>query len=218
MNSVSCATAGNCTAGGDYGDYSGNFHAFFIDETNGNWGNTIEVPGTATLNSGGDAEVNSVSCATAGDCAAGGHYKDASGNYQAFVVDKTNGSWGNTIEVPGTATLNSGGDARVDSVSCATAGNCAAGGYYSVGFDQNEEILRAFVVDETNGSWGSAIAVPGIATFNSGGDARVNSVSCATPSYCAAVGTYPDRYSIPRPFVVSYRKPHSLNPGGTTSP
>ncbi len=126
--------------------------AFVVDETNGSWGKTIEVPGTATLNSGGDAEVNSVSCATAGDCAAGGYYKDGSGNYQAFVVDETNGSWGNTIEVPGTATLNSGGDANVESVSCATAGTCTAGGHYADGSSH----LQAFVVDETNGSWGTA--------------------------------------------------------------
>ena len=104
-----------------------------VSETNGSWGNAVEVPGTATLNSGGNAKVDSVSCAAAGACAAGGYYKDGSGNHQAFVVSETNGSWGNAVEVPGTATLNSGGSASVNSVSCAAAGDCTAGGYYADG-------------------------------------------------------------------------------------
>src|SRR5437868_581177 len=91
-------------------------------------GNAIEVPGTATRVSGGYAFLSSVSCATVGNCAVGGHYPDGSGNAQAFVVDETNGSWGDAIEVPGAATLNSGGFASVSSVSCATVGNCTAGG------------------------------------------------------------------------------------------
>src|SRR5258708_23572881 len=100
----------------------------------------------ATLNTGGDAYVYSVSCASAGNCAAGGYYLDGSDNFQAFVVDETNGSWGNAIEVPGTATLNSGGSAFVLSVSCATAGNCTAGGDYTDG----SRHLQAFVVGPAN--------------------------------------------------------------------
>ena len=37
------------------------------------------------------------------------------------------GVWGGAVEVPGTATLNSGGYAQVDSVSCAAAGACTVG-------------------------------------------------------------------------------------------
>jgi hypothetical protein len=38
------------------------------------------------------------------------------------------GSWGRVIEVPGLRALNKGGDASVSSVSCASAGSCAAVG------------------------------------------------------------------------------------------
>src|SRR5438045_358698 len=49
--SVSCAAVGgDCAAGGYYPDGSGHSQAFVVSETNGNWGNPIEVPGTATLN------------------------------------------------------------------------------------------------------------------------------------------------------------------------
>src|SRR3954451_6502952 len=49
------------------------------------WGSAAQVPGIATLNAGGYAWIDSVSCASAGNCSAGGSYTDASGNAQAFV-------------------------------------------------------------------------------------------------------------------------------------
>jgi len=42
----------------------------------------VPPPGTATLNKGGNAHVQSVSCASAGNCGAGGYYTDASGHHQ----------------------------------------------------------------------------------------------------------------------------------------
>ena len=53
------------------------------------WGTAQEVPGTAALNQGGSADLASVSCAAAGNCSAGGPYKDSSGNTQVFVVSET---------------------------------------------------------------------------------------------------------------------------------
>jgi hypothetical protein len=47
------------------------------------------VPGTAALNKGGYAQVNSVSCGAAGNCSAGGVYTDNSEHYQAFVVSES---------------------------------------------------------------------------------------------------------------------------------
>src|SRR5215470_16540388 len=70
------------------------------------WDKAIEVPGTAAVNTGGDAAIVSVSCAAAGSCAAGGYYINGSGNEQAFVVTEANGRWRKAIEVPGTAALN----------------------------------------------------------------------------------------------------------------
>jgi Bacterial Ig-like domain (group 3) len=55
----------------------------------GSWGKAQEVPGSAALNAGGAARVSSVSCASAGYCAAGGYYTDSSAHLQAFVVDGT---------------------------------------------------------------------------------------------------------------------------------
>jgi hypothetical protein len=203
LNAISCHAAGDCAAGGYYIVKNGLWQAFVVDETNGRWGTPIEVPGTATLNSWGNAWVNSISCAADGECAAGGYYTDSRYRQHGFVVSETNGSWGNAIEVPGLATLNRGGHAEVDSISCAAAGDCAAGGYYTDGrFGLRQQ---AFVVSETNGSWGNAIEVPGTATLNRGGSAEVNSISCAGAGDCAAGGYYKDgRFGLgQQAFVVS---------------
>ena len=200
VNSVSCAAAGDCAAEGAYYVLGSGFQAFVISETNGSWGTAVEVPGTATLNSGGNAdEGGSISCAAVGDCAADGSYIDGSGHKQAFVASETNGSWGTAIEVPGTATLNSGGEAGVNSISCAAAGDCAAGGLYKDGSSH----FQAFVISETNGSWGDAVEVPGTATLNSGGNADVYAVSCGAAGECAAGGYYTAALSHDQAFVVN---------------
>ena len=57
-----------------------------VNEVNGTWGTAIEVPGTAALNTGGQAAVTAVSCAPAGTCSAGGVYTGS--GQQAFVVSE----------------------------------------------------------------------------------------------------------------------------------
>ena len=102
---LSCASTGNCSAGGYDIDGSGHGRAFVADEVSGTWGNAVEVPGSGTL-SGVLAVVQSLSCASAGNCSAGGYYTDGSGHEQAFVADEVNSTWGNAVEVPGIGTLN----------------------------------------------------------------------------------------------------------------
>lgn len=250
LNSVSCASAGNCSAGGWYTDGSRHLEAFVVSKKNGSWGKAIKVPGTGTLKAH-SAWVNSVSCATAGNCVAGGYYMDGKNHQQAFVVSENNGIWRTAMKVPGTATPNTavaavnsiscasvgnctaGGyylngthplqvvsekngvwglakrlagtptfnlsSAYVTSVSCATAGNCVAGGYYA---QPRSPRIRAFVASQTNGVWGNAIDVPGLAALNTGDLANVQSVSCASVGNCEAGGYYFDGSSHYQVFVV----------------
>src|SRR5215472_2227179 len=120
---VSCGSPGNCSAGGDAGP-----GGFLVDEVNGTWGAAHLV----TVNQGNSDDVRSVSCASAGNCSAGGDYANSSLTTTAYVVDEVNGTWGTAQEIPGLAALNQGGVATVLSVSCATAGNCSAGGEYDL--------------------------------------------------------------------------------------
>ena len=197
---VSCGSAGNCSAGGSYKDGSWNYQAFVVSEVNGTWRTAIEVPGTAALNVHGDASVISVSCASAGNCSAGGQYVDSSWSGQAFVVNQVNGTWRKAMEVPGTAILNNGG-AWIVSVSCASAGNCSAGGTYGDGERSGVATRQVFVVTEVNGTWHTAVEVPGTAALNTGGGADMYAVSCASAGNCSAVGSYFTSYS--HAFVVS---------------
>jgi hypothetical protein len=61
---------------------------FVASETNGAWGDAIEIPGLSVLNAGRNAAVTSVSCGAAGNCAVVGTYTDGSGRTQAFVVSQ----------------------------------------------------------------------------------------------------------------------------------
>jgi hypothetical protein len=82
---------------------------------------------------------------------------------QAAAV-RAAGSWGRAIEVPGLGALNKNGNADVSSLSCASPGYCAAGGYYgNHGSDPYlATSVRGFVVSEKNGRWHQAIEVPGL--------------------------------------------------------
>ena len=199
LASVSCASAGHCTAGGFYRDGSGHGQAFVVRETSGSWRGAFEVPGTGALNFGGFANADSVSCASAGNCAVGGSYTDGGGRAQAFVASETNGTWKKAIQVPGSGTLPAGRLGNLTLVSCASAGNCTAGLTYTADFD----LQQAFVASETNGAWGKATGIPGLGTLNAGGNAAVTSVSCGAAGNCAAVGSYTDGSGHTQAFVVS---------------
>jgi hypothetical protein len=74
-----------------------------VSQTHGTWGTAQQVPGTAALNQGGNTGIASVWCASAGNCAAGGTYKDNSGHTQAFVVSQVHGTWRKGQASPGYA-------------------------------------------------------------------------------------------------------------------
>jgi hypothetical protein len=196
---VSCSSPGNCAATGNYTDRLDHSQAFVVSEKSGSWGNAIEVPRLAALNTGDNAQVASLSCGSAGNCAAGGFYTNGSDRTRAFVVSEKNGSWGKAIQVPGASALSGvTGGSSVASVSCGSAGNCVAGGQY---FSDGEQ--QAFVVSETNGSWGTAIEVPGSAALDAGNAGGIDAVSCASVGNCAAVGSYRNADGVPLAFVVN---------------
>src|SRR5262249_56262429 len=99
-------------------------------EVEGGGGKGRQVWGNAAVNTGGLAEITSVSCAKAGGCSAGGSYRAAPFKFQAFVAGEANGVWGKAQQVPGIAALNTGGVAAASSVSCAKGGGCSAGGVF----------------------------------------------------------------------------------------
>jgi hypothetical protein len=171
-----------------------------VTETNGIWGTAREVPGTAALNTGGYAQITSVSCKAAGNCSAGGQYTDSTPAAEAFVVSQTGGTWGRAREVPGIGALNTTGFAGISSVSCASPGNCSAvGSYADANFD-----TQAFVVGQTGGTWGAAQEVPGTAVLDQGSPgAGAGAVSCGAVGDCSLSGSYSDSSGHQQAFVAS---------------
>jgi len=174
-------------------------HPFVVSETNGTWGTAGEVPGSGALNGGGLGFADSVSCTAAGSCAVGGDYS-VGPRMHPFVVSETNGTWGTAGEVLGSDTFNLGEFGSGTLVSCGSAGNCAAGVTYTADVTGNQQ---AFVVSETNGTWGTAIDVPGLAALDARKNASVTSVSCRSAGSCAAGGTYTDASGHTQAFVVN---------------
>lgn len=182
---VSCAAPGECAAVWSYDDASGAGHAYLIDESGGSWAPAQPV----TLGTTG-TRLAGVACPAAGDCTAVGDYLDGStGSGRPFVMDSSGGTWGAPQEVPGTDGLSSPSpvSAGLTSVSCASAGNCVAGGSYDISSATGPQ---AFLATETGGTWGQAQQVAGMAALDPGGWSTLRSVSCAGSGECAAIGVY----------------------------
>jgi hypothetical protein len=104
------------------------------------------VPGLATLNAGGDAQISLMSCASAGSCSAGGTYTRAGRSHyvRAFVVGQQDGRWGRARPVTGTG-VGTSPLADIGALSFGAAGSCGAGGFYT---DRSGH-QQAFVVGQT---------------------------------------------------------------------
>ena len=191
ITSVSCTSASFCVAGGYYKDSNSKYQAFVSVFNGTNW-TCSEVAGV--LNAGGSAQINSVSCTSASFCVAGGYYGDSNGNPQAFVSVYNGTTWTDT-KVAGA--LNIGGYASIASLSCTSATSCVAGGYYY----PDSGYVQAFVSVYNGTTWTDTEVVGALSTD---GFAGVNSVSCASASFCVAGGYYQDSNGYVQAFVSVY--------------
>ncbi|MDR2985435.1 MAG: hypothetical protein LBV34_11405, partial [Nocardiopsaceae bacterium] len=189
VESVSCASPGDCVAGGFYRDRDNHSQSFLASEVDGRWRRAQQVPGTAALNKGGRSTVIAVACPAAGYCSAVGTYVDGRRHSQDFAVTEWAGRWRAAAQIPGTALLNAGDFGRIESLSCPAAGDCTAVGDYADRGDQVEE----FAVSSTQGRWGKAAPLPGLAALNVYGYVEVGPVACASSGNCSAVGAFQAR-------------------------
>ncbi len=181
---LSCSSAGYCVAGGSYTTSKGHEQAFLATQQNGHWRSAAEARGTGALNKGGMAEVTALSCPSAGNCAAGGNYTRSIDHGQLFLITEHQGRWSTARAMPGILSHNKGSTSQVYSLSCSSAGNCSAGGYY-----ENKSFREfAFVITESGGHWSSLREVPGLSTVSPGGDSGINQVKCPSAGHCTGVG------------------------------
>jgi hypothetical protein len=162
---------------------------FAVNKMNGTWHKARPIPGITGLNRGGFASVASVSCASAGDCSAGGTYTGGSKHVHAFIVNEVNGTWHHAIEVPGTVAVDQYSVGGVSAVSCAAPGNCSAAGTVRASRNPLQK-QHSFVVSEVNGRWHTATAVPGLDRLSQSGTAHFYALSCGAVAHCSAGGIY----------------------------
>jgi len=153
------------------------------ETTNAVWGQGTRAPLPAGAQGG---SLSAVSCPAAGVCTAVGTFMGGSGDQQALLLSRSDGSW-----QPQAATLPADADvdpkATLEAVSCGSPGNCTAVGTY---VDAAGD-LQGLIVAENAGSWSDAVTAP------LPGDAQptnnrlsLDSVSCPTATTCVAVGDY----------------------------
>jgi hypothetical protein len=186
VGSVSCASAGNCSAVGAYADSSGNGQGLLLNETADTWATGIKAPLPADAKPGYAPIVSAVSCASAGNCGAVGSYTDSSRDQQGLLIDETGGKWTRGEKATPPADAGSNPSAYFGSVSCASAGNCSAVGAYA----DNSGHPRGLLSREIGGSWAPAVAatLPGDSGYYAA--LGLSSVSCASAGNCSAVGSY----------------------------
>ena len=174
---VSCVSANSCAAGGQYTDASGNSQAFVSTWSGTAWTDQ-EVAGS--LNTGRNANVNSVSCGSANFCVAAGDYQAPTNSEHGFISVWNGTNW---ADQQFAASLDSAG-AVAYSVSCTSASFCVVGGNYGDASGNGIAVVETW--NGTNWTDQNHVAIP-----HSGPNVAinyVNSVSCVSASFCVAGG------------------------------
>jgi hypothetical protein len=204
LDAISCPAPGNCGAVGTYAEADGTYEMFVVNEVHGAWTRAIEIPGTARFST---LTLATISCSSASSCEGAGNLEggasDQDNDNHAFVVSQVNGTWNKAIEVPGLAQLDKADNSAVVSLSCSSAGNCGAAGFYASAIPVSYPLEQAFLVNQVNGVWEKPIEVPGTGPFNTGGNAAATAISCPATNRCSAGGFYKVKKSGLRTFVVS---------------
>jgi hypothetical protein len=193
FESLSCASVGNCAATATYYDAGGGQQGLIETETNGGWSVSQVNLANLTTNVNPLAQARSVSCASAGNCSLVGTYQDPSGSSRPMAETEQNGIWHPAIELalPANAgsNIDNAAELHLNSVSCASSGDCVAVGSYDA---TSADDVEAVVLTQTAGTWsiGVQFGYPTAAASNP--SAALDSVSCGTSGACAVAGTYED--------------------------
>jgi hypothetical protein len=210
FDSVSCASAGDCSAVGTYVASAGG-QGLLVTETGGSWaaGVAAVLPSNASSAPGPLYSLGPVSCAAAGECSAVGmYYLDNPRRTQGFLLGESGGVWATGSEAALPANAAAGYPAGLGSVSCPSAGNCTAvGGYYD-----NSNHGQALLLSETAGTWATGVeaSLP-LDANTTNPSAGLSAVSCASAGNCTAVGTYMNNSGIDGLLISSPAPVETLN-------
>ena len=203
LNAVVCPSVGHCAAVGDYSDTAGKTQALLATQAAGGvWqASELTLPPNANPGAGAQAvDLSSVACPSAGTCAAVGHYKDTTAHVQAMVATQSAGGTWQASELTLPAGANAGQSADLNSVVCASAGNCVATGHYLGATGE-----RVMVATQSGGGvWqASDLTLPANAKTTGGQLISLGSVVCPSAGNCVATGFYEDTTSSDQALVAT---------------
>jgi hypothetical protein len=194
LNSVSCPSAGNCTAAGTYEDSATHTQVVLVNQSGGTWQQASEGQLPSNVYAGGfDIQLNAVSCAAAGDCTAVGSYDATTyNNVEDVAFSEVGGSWSRGTEPSLPGDHGAAPEASLDAIACVAAGDCVATGTYETSGGAN----AALVLQQVNGSWVSPAGIPQATSYESYTQGyNWASAACSPDGYCATVGYTQDNSS-----------------------
>ena len=188
VNGVACRSAGNCVAAGDY-EYgkSMSLQAFIATEYRGKWARAFTPRLPPGASAPASAQLEAVTCARDGFCAAVGSYQDSSGNAQTMVLTKpAGGPWRRATEIASPANAAANPDAFMTGISCSAPGTCAVVGNYSL----SPSRFAAMGAVESRGTWHRATQIAAPRGAMASTFTALTSISCLAMGSCLAVGQY----------------------------
>jgi hypothetical protein len=190
FSSISCASAGNCTAVGTYYDPSydvygdGFMSGLLLTEKAGHWTAGVAAVLPANVSFPWGVRVDSVSCASAGNCTAVGSYYDY-GTHGLLLTQKAR-QWERGVAYGAT-------NSRLSSVSCAPDGGCSAVGYadrHQADRNGGEAGQAVLLLTKKKGKWHNESWKVKWPDGGPGEGAALTSVSCASAGNCGVIGYY----------------------------
>ena len=131
----------------------------------------------------------------------GGWFTDPDGNFQPFVLESTNGVFGNAVAVFTVDDKISQEIAGITAISCAKPGHCTIALSRPAALGEGL-VDEAFLATKTNGEWSPLMEPIGFEANSGNLPTRINSLSCWRPDGCIAVGLH-RRRGLPRRSIQS---------------
>jgi hypothetical protein len=199
---IACVSRADCVATGNLYERSGHFHGVFLVERAGRWTvSEASLPRGMARRGRKFVTLGAVACPAAGHCVAVAE-AHAGAQEKPVIFTQRRKRW--VESVPSTPAGAQG--AGLTLVSCPSRGNCTAAGSFTNKSGNSEGLL----VSERSGRWGRpvAAALPADAARHPEAKfgeeaAEIDSLSCATPRACAAVGIYTDTHGSPEGLLLT---------------
>jgi hypothetical protein len=191
-SAISCPSTTTCTAAGPFGHINLEGKPSVVTETSGQWGAAAAI----TLPTGGvsgtedPAQLNDISCWSAGNCVAVGEYPTTNSGDQPLVATESSGTWGagTTLALPTGAATGSAALSILNSVWCDASGDCVASGGYADGSGKE----HVMVAQESANVWAPATALADPSTIRTASFALLinAALSCTDVADCTLVSSY----------------------------